>query len=434
MRSETKEPSDNLSSTKPEPSDETALPLNYGICLVDAFTWSIGMAFFSLSTIVPLFLRQLDASNFVIGLLPALINFGYLLPGMLVARQVARLKVAKWWLFNIAILERLPLLAIALLIPILGPPHSRELMWLFLAAFGIHAICLGLNQPAYWVIIGRVIPTKQRGRLFGWAGVVGGILGFGIDPTTRFLLRAGQVSNLHGFGDCFLIGTVILFLGIIGFALLRERPAALAVNKEPKHHVFREALEIWREKPAFRDLIFGQSLLSIAGMSAPFFVLEDSMKFHVSSGMVADFTTIGAVLGSFGSLAWGTWADRHGNKGVLIASQLLALLAVALAVASPASWTFYLIFTSNALSITGISIASYNIVMEFAGDTKRIPIYTVVFNAAVASFRIGAPLIGGMLADRLGYPIVFGVSAVAAAASVYFTVRMREPRIACRNK
>jgi MFS family permease len=419
----------NTSTDGALPRVQSASPLNVVICMLDSTTWAFGMALFSLTTIAPLFLRQVGASNVVIGALPALVSAGYLVPGLLVARRIASLPYAKWWLFIIAVLERLPLLLIALLSPMLGPRHPQEVMWLFLGGFAFHAVCLGLNQPAYWTVIGKVIPLRQRGRVSGLSGITGGLAGLLVDPLTRHLLTPHGISSLRGFGDCFLIGTLALDAGIIGFAFFdepRSRPAHLSSGA---HAPFlRRAAETLRTSPSLRDLMTGQALISIASVGLNFYVLEYARRAQASTAGIADFTAIGAVLGSFGSLGWGAWGDHRGNKGVLIAAYALLMLSLVLICGRPVPLVYYAIFAAAALATSGIGIAGYNIVMEFAGGEEGIAFYATLFNALMAPFRIAGPLIAGVAADNWGYRPVFEACAIAAALSLPFAVRMTEPR------
>ena len=57
--------------------------------------------------------------------------------------------------------------------------------------------------------------------------------------------------------------------------------------------------------------------------------------------------------------------------------------------------------------MAGIGLAGNNIVMEYAGTARDIPLYTALYNAVTALPRAAAPLLGGLLADRLGYAPVF---------------------------
>ena len=131
------------------------------------------------------------------------------------------------------------------------------------------------------------------------------------------------------------------------------------------------------------------------------------------------------VLGSaFGGLGWGAWADRAGNKVVLLASTACAVFAGAFALFAPSPLAFGGVFVALALATAGVGLAGNNIVMEYAGGARDIALYTTIYNTVTAVPRAVAPLLGGLLADRLGgYGLLFPLSAVLALASLAFTLR-----------
>ena len=66
--------------------------------------------------------------------------------------------------------------------------------------------------------------------------------------------------------------------------------------------------------------------------------------------------------------------------------------------------------------------------MEYAGAARDIPRCTAMYNAVTALPRAAAPLLGGLLADHLGYAPVFRLAALLALASLLLTLRAHEPR------
>ena len=144
---------------------------------------------------------------------------------------------------------------------------------------------------------------------------------------------------------------------------------------------------------------------------------------------MAGYTAALVLVASFGSLGWGAWSDRAGNKIVLLASCACAALAAAAALLAPSALLFYGVFVLLALGTAGMNIAGNNIVMEYAGSPREIPLYTAIYNAVTALPRAAAPLLGGLIADHVGgYETLFILSAMLAAAALLLTGRAGEPR------
>ena len=64
---------------------EANLPWNFGVNLVDAIFYSLGLNLVSQATIMPLLVSELTASKVAIGLIPATYSVSYLLPQILAA-------------------------------------------------------------------------------------------------------------------------------------------------------------------------------------------------------------------------------------------------------------------------------------------------------------------------------------------------------------
>ena len=144
---------------------------------------------------------------------------------------------------------------------------------------------------------------------------------------------------------------------------------------------------------------------------------------------MAGYAAALVIVASFGSLGWGAWSDRAGNKVVLLAACACAALASALALLAPSPLLFYGVFIALALGTAGMNIAGNNIVMEYAGSPREIPLYTAIYNAVTALPRAAAPLLGGLIADQAGgYRASFLLSALLAVAALLLTGRAGEPR------
>lgn len=401
---------------------------NFISCLIDAVGWPLGMIFFSQTTILPVFLRRLGASDLTVGALPALLNLLIFLPGLLVVRYLGRRRRARGYLIWVAVIERLALLPMALLTPFWAFSHPGWLLAAVFACYTFHGLAMGLNQPAYWVVVGKTIPAHWRGRLYGFAGGIGGVLCLGVERTLSHLLSGRDNGFPLGYAHGFLIGWVILIVSVMPLGWVRE-PSIEPEEKTDPGNLLRESARVWRENAGFRRFLYGQIALVAASLASPFFILAAISRGHATPAAVAGYTAALGFAGAFGGLLWGAWADRSGNKIVLIASSALAILAPAGAILAAHAGIFYAVFIALALSGAGAGLAGFNIVMEFADQAHEIPLYSSIYNAVTAIPRAAAPLLGGLFASATGgYRAGFILSAALTAVGLLLTLRVKEPR------
>jgi MFS family permease len=396
-------------------------------CLVDSAGWNLGIAFFSTSTMAPAFLSRLGAGGFVVGLLPAFVSIGYNVPGIFVANHIVRLSRARSWLFPVALMERIPLLLMG--VTALTVHSPQVLVMLFLALYAIHSVLLGLNQPAYWVMIAKSVPMAWRGRLYGYAGLVGGCLGFAVLPITNHFLSHSGASLIHGFGWCFIIGASIEFCSCLPLAFVREPETDQMKTKDIQELPSgSKLLTIWRSSVDFRQFIWGQVFFSVWMIATPFYLLDGVRRFHVTGVQSGIYASIAVVVIAFGGSVCGMLSDIKGNRLILILSSVAGLFASAYAFVVPNAALLSIVFGLSAFGIAGAGLAGYNVTMEFAPTEKDVSHYTCFYNLSVSPIRAVSLIAGGMISQRFSCSSVFAISAIAAAISFLVTLRLVEPR------
>jgi AAHS family 4-hydroxybenzoate transporter-like MFS transporter len=80
------------------------------------------------------------------------------------------------------------------------------------------------------------------------------------------------------------------------------------------------------------------------------------------------------------------------------------------------------------LSVSAALLAQLTFIAEFAPAARR-PTYIALASVAYAPFAVGAPIIGGVLADHWGYRVVYAIALAAAmVAAVVYQLWVPEPR------
>jgi MFS family permease len=408
------------------PADqERHLRWNFAAAVVDAAGWGVGMTLISATTILPLFVRELTPSPVAVGMIQAVMLFGWLLPGILVSGAVDRFPRVKPSVMWIAALERLVLLALAPLCLMLGPSHRPELLWVFFGCWGVMNLAMGANTPGYYKLIAKTIPASHRGRLYGIGGAASGFLGMAAAlPAGWFLAEWGFPG---GFAGCFAAAAVVQTLTVLPLGFMREPVQEAHSAPEPIRPA--KALGLVREDPRLFWIGAALALFSLNLMVGGFYTLHAIERFGVSEAAVARTFTAAVMAGrTLGFLSTGWLGDRFGNRLALGWASAAGGLGAACALAGPdVSWT-YAALLLNEVAVQGWSVCSMNYVLELC-PPERSARYTAVFALISGPFRILPPLICGKVVELAGYGPVFTAAAVgAAAALVLLACRLPEPR------
>lgn len=419
---------------------------NFTVLGGDIAFFTFGLSVSSAYTILPLFVHHLSASNVVVALIPAVRALGLYAPQLAVSSLVERLRRAKPLILAVTTIERLPFLALAVAVPLLVERQRALLLVLFFAMIGLQQLGGGLGYPAWLDLIARTIPDGWRGRFFGlWTGV-GGLLGVGGAALAATIIA--RVAWPLNFSLIFAATFAAFIVSFVLLALGREpsRPSArpTAPTARPGHTSGRRAgpialgslvwrqgrdlTTIFRADKGLAALIGANAVAGIATMGAGLFAVAALGHGGLSVAEVGAESTVLVLATTAGNVAWGFVGDHLGQRAVLIG----AVVCLAGAAAAPLLASGLVVYTGAfllvGLSVSATLLAQLTFIAEFAPPARR-PTYIALASVAYAPFAVGAPIVGGVLADRWGYGPVFAISALAAlVAAVIYVAWVPEPR------
>jgi MFS family permease len=130
------------------------------------------------------------------------------------------------------------------------------------------------------------------------------------------------------------------------------------------------------------------------------------------------------------NIAWGSLGDRTGFRLVLLLSLVTWVAATVLlmnvAVSLPIAAAFFGLGAAQA----GYMMAAQTMILEFGGRDE-LPMRIAISATAESITATLGPLVGGGLADLLGYDTVFGISLGFLAAGLLILLALvKEPRTA----
>lgn len=124
----------------------------------------------------------------------------------------------------------------------------------------------------------------------------------------------------------------------------------------------------------------------------------------------------------------GRLSDKWSRKWVLVIGSLSSAASALLALVIKDANLFAIPFILFGIAATAFWTIGITISLEFGEEIQR-PTYVGMANTLISPATILAPLIGGILADSLGYPVTFITSAVLALIStVILVVLVKDPR------
>ncbi len=359
---------------------------------------------------VPLFALAYGASKGQLGLLASVANgLGMIafLPGARAAERRARRKPLV--LLGGGGLSRLMLLLLAL-----APFSGFEpggMVTLIIALNGVRSFGGNFSNPAWTAMVADLVPPPIRGRYFAGRNVAMAFAALIVAPLAgQIALMLNRGTRVTGYQAVLLLALLAGLLGTLSFARIpehgvRRRPAAVAGR--------RGVVALLRANPTFAGFVGSAFVWNFAlQVAGPFF-----NPFVVTDLKGGNTTVVGLAAGSFslftliGQGVWGRLIDRKGNLPMLrLTGLIIPLMPAAWAVAR-APHHLYIIEAFAGFSWAGYNLANFNLLLELTPQRDR-PSATAIYQTAVFASAVMGPLVGGVLAEAIGYRACFAASAV----------------------
>lgn len=385
------------------------LRYNITVGLMDGSMFGAALGFASFGTILPLFVASLTDSATLIGLVPAIHSAGWLLPQLFTASHTARLRRYKRTVVLMTIHERVPFLGfaiIALLIPVIGIKASLILTFLFLTWQGLGG---GFTANAWTSMISKIIPPETRGTFFGLQAGIANLFISGAAVGAGYLLD--WYDSPLDFAVCFLIASVFFTVSWFALALTREpedTEKIIEANQPPFWHGAKRILQ--RDKN-FRWFLSARVLSQFATMGFSFYIVYALRRFHMDVVTAGYLTATLTVAQTIANVGMGWLGDRIGHRAMLVIGAASAVLSSLLAwFATSLAW-FYPIFILTGLTNVSIWTIGMTMTVDFSNEAER-PFYIGLAQTLTAPATIIAPLLGGWIADTIGFTPTFGLSTI----------------------
>lgn len=392
------------------------LRYNVSVNMSDAMFFGAALGFGSFGTIIPLFVSELTTSATLIGLVPAIHAVGWQLPQLFTANKVSRLRRYKPFVLAMSVHERIPFIGFALVAWFmyeLGPQTALILTFLLLIWQGFGG---GFTANAWQSFIAKIIPGELRGTFFGGQAAVANIFISICAIAAGFLLE--KYAMPANFSLTFLIAFLFLAISWGALALSREPVDTEKVIPETLPPIWKGAGDVLKRDRNFSWFLTARLMSMFATVGFTFYIIYCLRYFDmdaVTAGFLTATLTISQTVANAG-MGW--LGDRWGHRTMLILGLVAVSLSSGIAWMAPSLNWFYLVFILAGVANVAIWTIGMAMTVEFGTETER-PVYIGLSNTLVAPVTILAPILGGWIADTMGFKTTFAISVFAGLLTAF---------------
>ncbi|MEO8115543.1 MAG: MFS transporter [Phenylobacterium sp.] len=390
----------------------------------------LGMTGFRLvnaPTFLPAYLHMISGSNTIVGLGLALQQVGGVISPIFGASKIEhRTKVlpASLWIGGLA---RMAILGIAISGWLLkGTPLVISVLG-FMLMFGIF---MGAQRVVFSLLMAKVIPISRRGRLQAWRNATGGAVAAGLAYLAgRYFIGANLFGN--GYGVTFIFAFFLTTLGLWALQLLLKEPEPPTTRTQARFRDrLREFPRLITQDRAYAFFLLMQMLATAARIATPFYIIYVAQKIGMTGGTLGLLSLAFLGADTLSNLVWGYLGDKTGFRLVLLFSLAAWIASTVLLMEVHTLPAIMVAFFGLGAAQSGYMMGAQTMILEF-GDRDDLPMRIAVSATAESITATLGPLVGGALADILGFTPVFGISiGFLAVALLLLIVAVKEPRTA----
>ncbi len=388
----------------------------------------LGMTGFRLvnaPTFLPAYLHMISGSSSVVGLGLALQTIGGVLTPIFGATHIEHrpkvMPLAMW----AGGAGRLAILGMGLAGWFL---KGHALVIGLIAMMFTFGVFMGIQRVIFSFLMAKVIPMNRRGRLQAWRNVSGGLIAAGMAYLAgKYLIEPDLFG--HGYGLTFIAAFVLTSLGISAVAiLLREPEPPVLRQKSRLRDRVTDFPALLRSDPDYARFLIVQMLATSSRIATPFYIIYVGQRTQLSGSQIGLLTVAFLLADTLSNLVWGYMGDKAGYRRVALIAFILWIGATAVLMTLHAMPFIFLAFAGLGAGGSAYMMAANTMVLEF-GSREEMPMRLALSATAENIAAAASPLVGGVLADMLGFQMVFGLSiGFLAAAFILMLIAVKDPR------
>jgi len=412
--------------------------------VLNGILFNLSASFISLSLVLPGLIRTLGGANMLVGFLAAMDSAGWMLPQLLVGARVQHYPRKLPVYQASAILRGSLFVAMVVVVALAGRLSPSAVLAALVVLYSLYALAAGWAAIPFQEVVAKTIPPDRRGRYFGLRQLGGGAATLLVaSPVVGLILGgASPWSFPTSYAVLFGLGCILAIVALIAFCLVFESPSREVGPSGTLHEQLRVLPRLWRAQPYLRRFLLYRILSHLARIATPFYILYAWEELAIPASMTGEYMAIISVVLLLSNLLWSRFSDRQGNRLLLRLGAALTSLAPLAAILLPAigNWAGLLLRANGYLfagvfvlaglgdTCMGIGLTSY--ILELLPERDRSAGLGLVNTLAGLASML--TILGGTLADLVGYTALFVVAAFLAGGSLVVSWALVEPRKASK--
>lgn len=387
----------------------------------------LGMTGFRLiyaPTIIPAYVLLLTGSTAAVGLGAALLQLGATISPIASGSRIEHRSHILPYAIRVGSMMRLMILCLALAGWFLT---GNLLLAATFLSFLLLGFFTGAQRVAFQMLMSKLIPVRQRGRLQGYRNFAGGLIAAVLAWVAGNYLIADEWLG-NGYATTFLFAFVLTSAGLIVLkTMIREPAAPISRPQMPMLDRVKEFPILLQDRD-FAGFLVTQSFATMARVGAPFWTVYAGTQLGLDGALIGGLSFVFLGSDTVSNIVWGPLGDKFGFKLIYALSLICTIAGVVLLIAGSTALPIYAAFILLGVGGSGWMLASTTMVLEF-GSSEDTPMRLAFVTTVEGAIAATGPILAGLLVASSGFvPLFVIVLAALAFALAILLLKVREPR------
>jgi len=365
----------------------------------------MGTAFADPYAVIPLFLAGFTDSRALTGLIVSLVEAFCVVPQLGMARRIRRNPDSARPFMLAGIWTRCAVWGIIALTAMLAPRQSAWILVVFTCLVAVYSLGAGVAVLPFRRIISETISPARRSTFFGARLVAGGILAVLAGMVVKAVLGNKELAWPRNYGVLFALSFVCLAVAYSAMSRFRFPASGSGRSSLALPPLRIEIRDVWGKYPILKRLIGVRLLSGGLPLVLPFLTLYATKDLGIPLAWVGIFIAAqktGAILSNLG---WMPLGNRFGTRSVILSGLALAVVSLAAIAGSESAVGLALAFALAGGAMSAMIVGFGGYILELGTPEIRPLLFALEGTLLMPLYFM--PLLGGWLADRVGYrPLV----------------------------
>ncbi len=369
--------------------------------VLHGFFLAVALTIAEPSTTLPLIVHHFSANEAVVGLFTSLLRGGAILVQLVAAFFAQSYTQMMPYLKRVFVARFLSWLSIGVAILILGDKNPTLTLLAIGIGLFIFSFSAGFGSIYFNEILAKIFTHEERGRSMAnrqFFAAIGSILSGAV---AGYILQ--HFTPPQSFGYLFIVSAFFMAIGLFAFSTIKEPPKKQIEKSRKFADFFKNALTTLKEDRRLQVQILVVLLSYSFLFSFAFIILQAKSSIDLSGYLVGGFITIQMTGALLGNLIYKRLSPNF--KLIITLSFLFAITAYTNLLFSQKAANFFIAFFLLGMAVDGFRIASMNLLLLIAPESKR-PLYIALQNN-LTSIGLFFAVPGGLIVHYFGYTILY---------------------------